>query len=73
MPLAMTRAGQKLCLKEIMSGYKLRKRLEDLGMTPGVRFSVITNSMNGPLILDVRGARIAIGRGMAQKILVEVH
>lgn len=73
MPLSMTQAGQELSLKEIISGYKLRKRLEDMGMTPGLKFSVITNNINGPLILDVRGARIAIGRGMAHKILVEVN
>ena len=49
------------------------KRLTDLGLTPGTEITVIQAApFNGPLEITVRGSRLAIGRGMANKIFVDV-
>ena len=50
-----------------------RKRLEDMGLTPGTTVTVVKSApFNGPLEIYVRGSRLAIGRGMAKRIFVEV-
>ena len=49
------------------------KRLTDLGLTPGTNVTVVKSApFNGPLEVCVRGSRLAIGRGMASRILVDV-
>lgn len=45
-------------------------RLASLGFTPGVRISITQNYGRGPLIVTVRGTRVALGRGEAAKIHV---
>jgi len=44
-----------------------------MGLTPGTKVTVVKSApFNGPLEVYVRGSRLAIGRGMAERILVEV-
>lgn len=43
--------------------------MENLGFVPGGRVTVI-NRMGGNLIVNVKQARVAISREMAQKIMV---
>ncbi|MFQ6065173.1 MAG: ferrous iron transport protein A [Candidatus Bathyarchaeia archaeon] len=55
-------------------GWGFRKRLEDMGLTPGTKVTVVKSApLNGPLEVSVRGSRLAIGRGMAERILVEAE
>jgi Fe2+ transport system protein FeoA len=50
------------------------KRLNDLGLTPGTYVTVVKSApFNGPLEVCVRGSRLAIGRGMASRIFVDVE
>jgi ferrous iron transport protein A len=44
--------------------------LAPLGFTPGARVEMVQNFGHGPVIVMVRGTRIALGRGEAQKIIV---
>ena len=46
------------------------KRLRDLGLYVGSVASVITSAQNGPLLLAVGDARIAVNRGVAAEIKV---
>lgn len=71
LPLSMAAPGERLMLVEIMAGKGLRHRLTELGLTPGVEFQVL-QSEGGPLLLAIHNSRLAIGRGMAQKILVKI-
>jgi len=49
------------------------KRLTELGLTPGTDVTVVKSApFKGPLEVTVRGSRLAIGRGMASRILVDV-
>ncbi len=49
------------------------RRLTDLGFTPGTKVTVVKSApFNGPLEVTLRGSRLAIGRGMASRILVDV-
>ena len=61
--------GQPLILVKIDGGKDVTRRLIELGLTPGVKLRLIQDS-GGPVILAVRDSRIALGRGMANKIIV---
>jgi Fe2+ transport system protein FeoA len=55
-------------------GTRFAKRLIDLGLTPGTKVTVVKSApFNGPLEVSVRSSRLAIGRGMASRILVDVE
>lgn len=49
----------------------VKKRLASLGFTPGVKINMVQNYGWGPLIVTVRGTRVALGRGEAARIIVE--
>jgi len=70
-PLSMLAPGERARLLKVNGGEGLTSRLNALGLTPGVEVSVIQDA-GGPLLLSVRDSRLAVGRGMAQKILVEI-
>lgn len=71
-PLSFAPRGERVTLMEIRAGNRLRKRLSDLGLHIGMQVRVVQDDMHGPLILAVTDdARLALGRGMAQKIMVE--
>lgn len=65
----MAPVGQPVNLISIDAGKKLTHRLNELGLTPGVEL-IIVQDAGGPLLISVRDSRVAIGRGMAQKMLV---
>lgn len=46
-------------------------RLVSLGFTPGAEVSMTQNYGRGPLIVTVRGTRVALGRGEAAQIFVK--
>ncbi len=71
MPLAMVSPGEEVRLVAIHGGQRLRKRLADLGLNLGMTVRVLQGDGHGPLILAVKDSRLAVGRGMAHKILVQ--
>jgi len=49
------------------------KRLMDMGLTPGTKITVVKSApFRGPIEVYVRGSRLALGRGMARRIFVEI-
>ncbi|NMC54289.1 MAG: ferrous iron transport protein A [Chloroflexi bacterium] len=71
MNLSMAASGEKVRMVSIQGGHELRKRLADLGLNIGEEVYVIQVACDGPMILGVKDSRLAIGRGMAHKIMVE--
>jgi len=52
-------------------GWGFQKRLMDLGLTPGTKVTVVKSApFRGPVEVHVRGSRLALGRGMAERIFV---
>ncbi len=68
--LALLPPGARAKVIEIDSGCRLRTRLLQMGITPGAIVEVVDNT-RGPVIVRVRGVTIALGRGMAARIIVE--
>lgn len=72
MPLTMAPPGEDVKLVAFYGGQRIRKRLADLGLTPGTILRVVQADAWGPLIVAFKDdARLALGRGMAHKIEVE--
>jgi len=72
MPLSMVAPGQVVQLVAVHGGWGIRQRLADMGLNPGVKVRVIQSGFSGggPIIIAVRDFRLALGRGMAHKIMV---
>lgn len=63
--------GNRYRVKEIQLEDKVKRRLQMLGMTKGTGVRVLNNKKSGSVIMKVRGTRFAIGRRIAEGILVE--
>jgi DtxR family Mn-dependent transcriptional regulator len=81
-PLTELRDGETGVLTSIRTGHGrghgrgwgFEKRLMDMGLTPGIRVKVVKSApFHGPLEILVRGSRLALGRGMAERIFVEIR
>jgi Fe2+ transport system protein FeoA len=70
-PLSMVGAGEEVRLVGVRGGWKVRRRLADMGLTPGEVLRIVQGDSSGPLLVAVRDSRLALGRGMAHKIMVE--
>jgi ferrous iron transport protein A len=66
-------AGQTGTVIQILGGRGLTRRLEALGIRPGKKVTKISSMLfRGPITLRVDQTQVAIGFGMANKILVEI-
>ena len=63
--------GEQATVLAFEGGRAVSNRLTSLGFTPGAEINVVQNYGRGPLIVKVRGSRVALGRGEAQKIIVQ--
>lgn len=69
--LSTVQNGQSVRIKELHGGHSYLSRLASLGFTPGAMLRVVQNFGHGPIIVNLRDTRIALGRGEASKIEVE--
>ena len=68
--LATAIAGQRLRITGHQGGRMLRARLLAVGRNLGQEVEVLQNN-RGLIIIGINGGRVALGRGISQKILVE--
>lgn len=71
MPLSMARPGEVVTVAYVRAGRGLTQRLADMGLLPEVSIRVINSQVPGPIIIDLRGSRLVLGHGLAQKIMVK--
>lgn len=69
MPLVLASVGEENIIQKVGGKPEVKKHLENLGFVAGGRVTVI-NTVGGNLIVNVKEARIAISKEMAQKIMV---
>ncbi|MDO5136525.1 MAG: FeoA family protein [Eubacteriales bacterium] len=69
MPLSMVNAGEPTVIKKVGGKEETRKFLENLGFVAGGTVTVISE-IGGNLIVNVKDSRVAIGKDMANKIMV---
>jgi len=68
-PLNAIGIGKYAEVKNIDSGEMMCKRLMEMGVNKGTLIEIIRNDV-GPLIIGLGQTRFALGRGMAQKVMV---
>ena len=69
MPLSMVKTGELNVIKKIGGKDDTRRFLENLGFVIGSAVTVISK-VRGNLIVNVKVCRVAIGKDMANKIIV---
>ena len=69
MPLTLAVPGEENIIRRIGGNAEARSHLRDLGFVAGGAVTVVS-SMGGNLIVNVKGARIAVSKELAQKIFI---
>ena len=69
-PLTVVQVGQRVRIAFIAGGERAQARLAELGLIPNVEVKVLNRSKGGPLLLIVKGSRLALGRSLSSKIMV---
>lgn len=70
MPLSLARRGERLVIAEMRAGKTAHSKLTSLGFCTGDNVEIINNDNHGRLVLAHNNTRIAISRGIADKIMV---
>jgi len=66
--------NKKAKVVSISGGWGIRQRLGCLGIHPGDIITVKKSAiMRGPILISVHGNQVALGRGVARKVVVEAE
>ena len=68
-PLTMASQGEPMTIKKIGGKQETKKFLETLGFVVGGTVTVVSE-INGNMIVNVKDSRVAIGKDMANKIMI---
>jgi len=68
--LSRATPGRKVKVVSLAGGRGFHTRLLAMGLIPGAIIEVATQAMTGPCIITHNGCRLALGRGVAHKIIV---
>ena len=70
-PLTALGSGKAGIILDFIGGAHFRQKLFNLGLLPGMRFTVEQGGGGAPFLIHAAGTRVMIGRGMAEKIMVK--
>ena len=70
MHLTFARTGDEVLIARVGGSEEIRKHLEDLGFVTGDVVRVVSNSGDGNIIVNLKGARLAITSEMARRIQI---
>ena len=69
MPLTMVKTGETNVIRKVGGKEVTRRFLENLGFVVGSEV-VVVSEISGNLIVNIKDSRVAIGKDMANKIMV---
>ena len=69
-PLSQVPEGTTVVLVRVDAGHGLNNRLAAMGLLPKAHIKVINSHHRGPFVIDLKGSKVALGKGMANKIIV---
>lgn len=69
MPLTMATEGEVTSIKRIGGREEIRRHLENMGFVPGADVAIVASNQ-GNVIVNVKNARVAISKEMANKIMI---
>jgi ferrous iron transport protein A len=57
---------------DIQGGQRIRQRLGQMGIHPGDIITILRyGALRGPILIEIHGSQVALGRGIASKVIVE--
>jgi len=71
MNLVMGKVGKIYTVKELILEQTTKRRLEALGLLSGTKILILNNKKNGSVIFKVRGTRLAVGKQIADSIVLQ--
>jgi ferrous iron transport protein A len=69
-PLVKIPAGKTVTVSGFTGDSDAKRRLSDMGLTPGTVVAIVENHYPGALLLNLRGSRLVLGQDMAERVLV---
>ncbi|MDE5803140.1 MAG: ferrous iron transport protein A [Lachnospiraceae bacterium] len=69
MPLSMIKTGEPSVIRKVGGKEETRRFLEKLGFVVGGEVTVVSETV-GNMIVNIKDSRVAIGKDMANKIIV---
>lgn len=72
MQLLELETNEKALIRRLEGGRAVISRLASLGFTPGAAVTMIRRNDKGPILVSLRGSRIALGHGEAKHILISL-
>jgi len=70
--LSNMHTGSNVKILRVDAGRGLQARLASMGLLPGANVRVVKNDRSGPVVLAVKGARLMLGRGVTEKVMVRL-
>jgi Fur family ferric uptake transcriptional regulator len=67
--LSRAEAGERVIILDHTGGREMARRLGDMGLTRGTEVEVLSQN-EGPMVISCRGSRLALGKGLSEKIMV---
>ncbi len=68
--LAKARQGMQYQVVQINGGGRVRTRLASLGVLPGQNITIMQPGGFGPVMIAVKGSKLALGHGVTHKVMV---
>lgn len=70
-PLSRAPRGVTVRIVRLTGGHGMVRRLSDMGLHRGSEITVVRNEASGPLIVRCKGSRLALGRGVLDRVMVQ--
>lgn len=72
MTLDQVYENRKAKVIDIKGGSGIRQRLSQMGIHPGDEITMLRyGALRGPILIEIHGSQVALGRGIASRIIVE--
>ncbi len=68
--LSQVKTGNSVVFISSRGGAEIMKRLTHMGLIPGEKIQVLHNTGHGQVTVLIKGSKLAVGHGLAQKIFV---
>ncbi|MFH2090979.1 MAG: FeoA domain-containing protein [Pseudomonadota bacterium] len=72
-PLHMAKQGEKLIVRGFESGDRMQLRLSSMGLKIGDLIEIVSSGFGGQMVIATKESRLVLGRGMAEKIRVQLY
>ncbi|HKK49337.1 MAG TPA: FeoA family protein [Alkalispirochaeta sp.] len=70
-PLSTVQSGVPVVVARLDGGDGFRSKVISMGLVPGNTVTVRSSGKRGPLLVQINGSRVGIGREVAERIMVK--